>query len=301
MQQDPSPRPERSAQPFRSVLYMPGSKPRALEKARTLAADALILDLEDAVAPSEKARARELVAEAAESRGYGRRFVMIRVNGLDTDWGMDDLARAARAGPDAILMPKVEGAADVVRLAALMDEHGAPAACRIWAMMETPRAVLNAAAIAAAHPRLEGFVLGTNDLVKDLHAAHTADRTPLVTSLELCLLAARAEGLICVDGVYNAFQDFEGLRTTCIQARDMGFDGKTLIHPDQLAIANDVFAPSIKDLRLAREQVAAFEAAEARGEGVAVVNGMIVENLHVAAARRLLARAAAIEALRADA
>jgi citrate lyase beta subunit len=288
---------EQGARPFRSVLYMPGSKPRALEKARGLAADALILDLEDAVAPSEKARARELVAEAVAAGGYGRRMLMIRVNGLETEWGPGDLARACAAAPDAILMPKVERPGDVVRLAELMERHGAPERARIWAMMETPRGVLNAAAIAAAHPRLEGFVLGTNDLVKDLHAAHTADRMPLFTSLELCLLAARAEGLLCIDGVYNAFQDFEGLRTACIQARDMGFDGKTLIHPDQLAIANEVFAPSIRDLSLARQQVEAFEVAEARGEGVAVVNGTIIENLHVAAARRLLAKAEAIAAL----
>ena len=279
---------------------MPGSKPRALEKARGLAADALILDLEDAVAPSEKPRARELVAEAVAAGGYGRRMLMIRVNGLDTEWGADDLARACAAAPDAILMPKVESAADLARLAALMTEHGAPERCRIWAMMETPRGVLNAAAIAAAHPRLEGFVLGTNDLTKDLHAAHTPDRMPLFTSLGFCLLAARAEGLVCVDGVYNAFQDFEGLRAACVQARDMGFDGKTLIHPDQLAVANEVFAPSLRDLDLARQQVEAFEAAEARGEGVAVVNGHIVENLHVAAARRLLARAEAIAALAAS-
>ena len=291
---------EPDARPFRSVLYMPGSKPRALEKARGLAADALILDLEDAVAPSEKPRARELVAEAVAAGGYGRRMLMIRVNGLDTEWGADDLARACAAAPDAILMPKVESPADLDRLAALMAEHGAPERCRIWAMMETPRGVLNAAAIAAAHPRLEGFVLGTNDLTKDLHAAHTPDRMPLFTSLGLCLLAARAEGLVCVDGVYNAFQDFEGLRAVCLQARDMGFDGKTLIHPDQLAVANEVFAPSLRDLNLARQQVEAFEAAEARGEGVAVVNGHIVENLHVASARRLLARAEAIAALAAS-
>ena len=166
-------------------------------------------------------------------------------------------------------------------------------------MMETPRGILNAAAIAAAHPRLEGFVLGTNDLAKDLGAAHTPDRTPLVASLSLCLLAARAEGLVCVDGVYNAFQDADGLRAVCVQGRDMGFDGKTLIHPDQIAIANEVFAPSPDDLALAETQVAAFEAAEARGEGVAVVNGRIVENLHVVTARRLLARASAIAALEA--
>ena len=283
--------------PYRSVLYMPGSRPRALEKARSLPADALILDLEDAVAPAEKPRARELVAEAVAAGGYGRRKLLVRVNGLDTEWGEADLASACAAGPDAILLPKVETPADVHRAADLMQRHGAPERCTIWAMMETPRAMLNAGAVAAAHPRLEGFVMGTNDLVKELGAAHTPERLPLVASLGLCLLAARAEGLVCVDGVFNAFQDQEGLRAACVQGREMGFDGKTLIHPDQIAVANEVFAPSPDDLALAREQLAAFEDAEARGEGVAVVNGRIVENLHVATARRLLARAEAIAEL----
>ena len=285
--------------PYRSVLYMPGSRPRALEKARGLPADALILDLEDAVAPSEKPRARELVAGAVQAGGYGRRRLMVRINGLDTEWGDADLAAACAAGPDAVLLPKAERADDILRVAGLMAERGAAERTRIWAMMETPRGMLNAGAIAAAHPRLEGLVLGTNDLVKDLGATHTPDRLPLVTSLGLCLLAARAEGLVCVDGVYNAFEDSEGLRAVCLQARDMGFDGKTLVHPDQIAVANAVFAPSPEDVALAGEQVAAFEAAEARGEGVAVVNGRIVENLHVVAAQRLLARAAAITDLEA--
>jgi citrate lyase beta subunit len=292
---------ERDAHPYRSVLYMPGSKERALEKARTLAADALILDLEDAVSPAEKPAARELVARAVEAGGYGRRKLIVRINGLETEWGMDDLARASRAGPDAILVPKVETPEQVVRVAKLMDEHGAPGGTGIWAMMETPRGILNAAGLAAAHPRLGGFVLGTNDLAKDLGAAHTSDRLPLIASLGLCLLAARAEGLVCVDGVYNAFKDDAGLRAMCIQGRDMGFDGKTLIHPAQLAVTNAVFAPSDADVALAREQLAAFEAAQARGEGVAVVGGRIVENLHVVTARRLLARAEAIAELEAEA
>ncbi|WP_111428601.1 CoA ester lyase [Rhodobacteraceae bacterium DSL-40] len=291
---------EQSAHPYRSVLYMPGSKERALEKAKTLAADALILDLEDAVAPAEKPNARELVGAAVEKGGYGSRKLIVRVNGLETEWGLADLARASKAGPDAVLLPKVESAADIQRVAELLAEHGAPERTRIWAMMETPRGVLKAAEIAAAHPRLEGFVMGTNDLVKDLGAAHTPERTPLVASLGWCLLAARAEGLVCVDGVYNAFKDEDGLRASCVQGRDMGFDGKTLIHPAQLAITNEVFAPSADDVALAKEQVSAFEAAEARGEGVAVVNGKIVENLHVVTARRLLARAEAIAALEAE-
>jgi citrate lyase beta subunit len=290
---------QQDAHPYRSVLYMPGSRPRALEKARGLAADALILDLEDAVAPAEKPSARELVAEAVEAGGYGGRKLLIRINGFDTEWGEADMARAAVAGPDAILLPKVESPEQVIGAAERLERHGAPERTRLWAMMETPRGIMNAAAVAASHPRLEGFVLGTNDLAKDLGAAHTPERLPLVVSLGLCLLAARAEGLVCVDGVYNAFRDAEGLRAACVQGRDMGFDGKTLIHPDQLAIANEVFAPSPDDVALAESQVAAFEAAQARGEGVAVVGGRIVENLHVVTARRLLARAAAIAALEA--
>jgi citrate lyase beta subunit len=292
---------EHGAHPYRSVLYMPGSNQRALDKARALAADALILDLEDAVAPAEKPRARELVAEAVEAGGYGRRRLLVRINGLDTEWGGEDLARAARAAPDAILVPKVETPADIARVAALLEAAGARETTRVWAMMETPRGVLNAAAVAASHRRLEGFVLGTNDLAKDLQAAHTPDRLPLAASLGLCLLAARAGGLVCVDGVFNAFRDDDGLRAECRQGRAMGFDGKSLVHPAQIAIANEVFAPTPGDVALARQQVAAFEEAGARGQGVAVVDGRIVENLHVATARRLLARAEAIAALEAAA
>lgn len=288
------------AHPYRSVLYMPGSRPRALEKARSLPADALILDLEDAVAPAEKPRARDLVAEAVEAGGYGARKLVIRVNGLDTEWGAADVARACAAGPDAILFPKVEAPEVIAQAVELMERHGAPERTTLWAMMETPRGVLNAGAVAAAHPRLTGFVLGTNDLVKDLGAAHTADRLPLAASLGICLLAARAEGLICVDGVYNAFKDAEGLHAACVQGREMGFDGKTLIHPDQIAVANAVFAPSAAEVVAAETQVRAFEEAQARGEGVAVVDGRIVENLHVEAARHLLARAAAIRALESE-
>ncbi len=288
---------EHGDRPFRSVLYMPGSKPRALEKARSLPADAVILDLEDAVLPSEKIRAREAVAETVAAGGFGGRRVLVRVNGLDTEWGLADVAAIAAAGPDAILAPKVDRGADILRIADLMAAGGAPEATRIWAMMETPRGVLHAAEIAASHPRLEGFVMGTNDLAKDLGAAQTPDRLPLLASLGICLLAARAEGLVAVDGVFNAFQDAEGLRAACVQSRELGFDGRSLIHPDQLAIANEVFAPSPADLAEAAEQIAAFEAAEAEGAGVAVLRGRIIENLHVATARRLIARAAAIDAL----
>lgn len=279
---------------FRSVLYMPGSKERALEKAKTLDADALIFDLEDAVSPAEKPMARKLVCAAVKAGGYGRRSVVIRINGADTVWGGEDLAAAITAKPDAILIPKVSTAEDLLSIAAQMKAQGADENTRLWAMMETPLGILNAQEIAAATPLLEAFVLGTNDLVNELSAAHTPDRTPVLTSLSLCLLAARAYGLVCVDGVYNAFKDDDGLRVACQQGRELGFDGKTLIHPAQLAVTNDVFAPSAADLELAQAYVEAFETAKANGEGVAVVNGKIVENLHVDSARKLLGKAAII-------
>lgn len=282
--------------PRRSMLYMPGSKPRALEKARGLAADALILDLEDAVPPAEKAAARDLVAEETR-KGYGPREVLIRVNGVDTEWGKKDLEVAAKAGPDAILIPKVDDAAMLADAAARMIAAGAPETTMIWAMMETPQGILNAAEIARAHPRMAGMVMGTNDLVKELRALHAPGRAPVDTALSLCLLAARAAGIACVDGVYNAFRDDDGLRAECEDGRARGFDGKTLIHPAQIAIANEIFAPSEEALAEAREQLAAYEAVEAAGQGVAVVNGRIVENLHVETARRLISEAEAIEKL----
>ncbi|MGB0497646.1 MAG: HpcH/HpaI aldolase/citrate lyase family protein [Rubricella sp.] len=286
------------ARPRRSVLYMPGSKERALEKAKTLPADALILDLEDAVSPDEKPAARALVAAAVKARGFGKREVIIRTNGLDTEWGEADLAAAAEAGPDAILVPKVNGPEDIHAVDKAIS--AAPASTTIWAMMETPLGILNAREIAASSPRLACFVMGTNDLVKELHAAHTPDRVAMVPSLAICLLAARAYGLACIDGVYNAFKDDDGLRAACEQGKAMGFDGKTLIHPAQLDVANMVFGPGEAELEEARTQVAAFEEAQAEGRGVAVVNGRIVENLHVENARRLLAEAEAIAALEAD-
>jgi len=288
-----------SAHPRRSVLYMPGSKQRALEKARGLAADGLILDLEDAVGLAEKEVARGLIAEAVRSRSYGGREGVVRINGLDTQWGAADLEMAAAAGPDAILVPKVESAEMVRTVAARMAELGAPQTTRLWAMMETPLGMLNAGEIAAASPRLTCLVMGTNDLVKELHAAHTETRMPVITALGLCMLAARANGQTILDGVYNAIKDEDGLRQSCIQGREMGFDGKTLIHPAQLAVTNEVFAPSAADLDLARRYVAAFAEAEAAGRGVTVVDGQLVENLHVANARRLLEQAEAIAALEA--
>jgi len=276
-----------NSRPLRSVLYIPGSKDRALEKARGLPADAIIFDLEDAVVADEKPRARALLAETLATVSYGERVRIVRVNGLDTPWGQDDVAAIAGADIEAILIPKVNSAEDVAAVARI-----APGKA-LWAMMETPLGMLNAAAI-AAHPALTGMVMGTNDLAKDLGTRFRADRLPMMAGLGLCLLAARAHGCAIVDGVYNAFKDSDGLRAECEQGRDMGFDGKTLIHPDQLAVANEVFAPSEAEIDLARRQIDAFEAAEAVGQGVAVVDGKIVENLHIVTARATLAKAGAI-------
>ena len=278
------------ARPLRSVLYIPGSKPRALDKARGLPADAIIFDLEDAVIPEEKVAARATLAEALETGGYGARMKIIRINGLDTEWGADD-ARAARdMGADAILLPKVNSPADLDALADITGD------VPLWAMMETPLGMLNAAAI-AAHPKLQGMVMGTNDLAKDLQTRFRADRLPMMAGLGLCVLAGKAHGIALIDGVYNAYKDDEGLKAECEQGRDMGFDGKTLIHPAQLDVANTAFTPSEEDIDLARRQIAAFEECEATGQGVAVVDGKIVENLHVATARETLAKLEAITAL----
>ncbi|WP_417475627.1 HpcH/HpaI aldolase/citrate lyase family protein [Leisingera sp.] len=276
--------------PYRSVLYIPGSKPRALDKARQLPVDAVIFDLEDAVSPEEKENARATLAEALAAGGYGARMKIVRINGLDTDWGRADAAAAAQMDCDAVLLPKVDSPADLDALAEITGDMP------LWAMMETPRGMLNAPAI-AAHPRLQGMVMGTNDLAKELQCRYRADRLPMMAGLGLCLLAAKAEGVVIVDGVYNAFKDAEGLAAECEQGRDMGFDGKTLIHPAQVEIANAAFAPSEAEIDLAQRQIAAFEAAEAEGQGVAVVDGKIVENLHVATAREILAKADAIAAL----
>ncbi len=280
---------DQRARPFRSVLYIPGSKDRALEKARGLPVDAIIFDLEDAVAPDEKENARATLADALTQGGYGSRMRIVRINGLDTQWGKADAKAAAGMDCDAVLLPKVENAAQVDALAALIGDKP------IWAMMETPRGMLNAAAI-AAHPQLTGFVMGTNDLAKELQTRFRPDRLPMMAGLGLCLLAAKAEGIVIVDGVYNAFKDAEGLKVECDQGRDMGFDGKTLIHPAQVDVANAAFAPSEAEMDLAKRQIAAFEECEAGGQGVAVVDGKIVENLHVVTAREILAKADAIAA-----
>ncbi|MEM9584568.1 MAG: CoA ester lyase [Pseudomonadota bacterium] len=281
--------------PCRSVLYIPASRARALEKAQTLPVDAIIFDLEDAVSPDEKVAARALLADTLKTSDYGARRRIVRINGFDTEWGAADLNALAKAGPDAILLPKVNTASDIEQLSLLMDDISEAASTSIWAMMETSRGILNALDIAGA-PRMEGFVLGTNDLAKDLGALA---RPAMLTSLQLCLLAARAEGLICVDGVYNAFKDDEGLAVECEEGRSMGFDGKTLIHPAQVSITNAIFAPSEDEIALSRRQIAAFEEAEAAGQGVAVVDGKIVENLHVETAKRVLAKAEAIASLEA--
>jgi citrate lyase beta subunit len=288
-----------AVRPRRSVLYMPGANTRALEKARTLAADVLIFDLEDAVAPDAKETARANVVAAAAGKAYGKREIVIRCNGLGTAWGRDDVAAIARSGADAILVPKVESAADVAAIVALLEKAGAPQAMAVWAMIETPRAFLNADAIAGAHKRLTLFVMGTNDLVKDMRARHTPLRLPMVTALGLGMLAARAHGLTILDGVYNDIQDAEGFRAVCQQGLEMGFDGKTLIHPTQVEPCNEIFAPSAAELAQAEKIVAAFRAAQAAGKGVVTVDGRMIENLHVEQAERALALAAAIKELQA--
>lgn len=284
------------ARPYRSVLYIPGANARALEKAKTLSVDAIIFDLEDAVSIDSKEAARTLLAETLAAGGYGQRAVIVRLNGADTEWAQADLEAIAPIGPDAILLPKVSSAAMVAEVSAKLDAFPQCADTKIWAMIETPQGVLNAAEIAAA-PRMGGFVMGTNDLAKELTTRFRADREPLLMSLQLSVLAARAAGIIIVDGVYNAFKDDEGLAVECNQGRDMGFDGKTLIHPAQVAIANAAFAPTPEEVDLAQRQISAFEEAEAKGLGVAVVDGRIVENLHIVTARQTLGKAAAIAAL----
>ncbi|WP_084861014.1 HpcH/HpaI aldolase/citrate lyase family protein [Salibaculum halophilum] len=276
--------------PHRSALYIPGSKARALDKARGLATDVILFDLEDAVAPDEKPAARATLAEELGKGGYGPRLRVVRINALDTEWGRADALAVAGMDCDAVLLPKVTGPDDIDTLAALVPNTP------VWAMMESPRGILNAAAI-AAHPALQGFVIGTNDLAKDLGTRTTSDRAPLWAALQTCVLAARAHGVVVLDGVFNAFKDEDGLRAECEQGRDFGMDGKSLIHPAQLDIANAVFAPTAAEIETARRQIAAYDAAIAEGQAVAVVDGQIVENLHVETARATLAKAEAIKEL----
>ena len=281
--------------PRRSVLYMPSSNERALEKAKALPVDALILDLEDAVAPDAKEQARENACAAVRSGDYGRRELTIRVNGIGTRWHEADLAAAAAAGPDAVVVPKVSSAAEVRQLVAALEAAGAPEHTKLWAMVETPVAMLHCEEIAAASERLTVLVMGTNDLAKELHAEHVPGRAPLLTGLGLCLLAARATGTVILDGVFNDVKDAEGFAAECLQGRQMGFDGKTLIHPGQVETCNATFAPSEAQVEEARGILAAWE--EGAGAGVVTYNGRMIENLHVETAQRVLSTHEAIAGL----
>jgi citrate lyase subunit beta/citryl-CoA lyase len=280
-----------SHRPRRSVLYMPGSNPRALDKGRSLPADGLIFDLEDAVAPDAKIQARTQLLDALRQGGYGRREILLRVNGLSTPWGREDLVAAAKAGADGVLLPKVESAQMVQEAEAVLHQAGAPADLALWCMMETPRGVLRAEEICGASPRLAGLVMGTSDLAKDLHAAHTQLRLPMLVSLGHCLLAARAFGLAILDGVHLDLEDEAGFIDSCRQGVELGFDGKTLIHPKTIAAANAAFAPSEAEIAWSRKVIAAYGEAQAAGAGVVVVDGKLVEQLHVDNAQRLVALA----------
>lgn len=288
---------EAGMRPRRSVLYMPGANERALAKAATLPADALILDLEDAVAPDAKLEARARVVAAAGSGDYGERAVAIRVNALGTPWHDEDVRTIATSGADAMVVPKVDSAHDVDRIVAALDRAGAPAELEIWAMIETPRGVFAAREIAQASPRLTTFVLGTNDLVKELQARFVPGRAPLLAALSTVVLAARATDKVVLDGVFNDLSDDDGFAAECRQGRDLGFDGKTLIHPRQLAPANAAFSPTDDEVDWARRVIAAFDDATAAGRGVATVDGRLIENLHVDQARRTLAQVDAIATL----
>lgn len=280
--------------PRRSVLYMPGANTRALEKAKTLAADSLILDLEDAVAPDAKANARKNILAALET-GFGHREAVVRINGLSTPWGLDDLKAFANSKADAIVLPKVESAAQIQEVAKLLHQLNAHPDLRIWAMIETPQAIFRLQEIASSHPLLETLVLGTSDLVKDLHARHTPNRIETQTALSLAILAARAYGLCVLDGVHLSLDDEAGLRHACIQGRDMGFDGKTLIHPNQIEMANAFFGPSPEEVTEAEERISAYEAAIQSGAGIAVLNGKLIEELHIQDAKRILTLAKSIQ------
>ena len=280
--------------PRRSVLYLPASNERALEKAKSLPVDGLILDLEDAVAPDAKSAARELACAAAVSGAYGMRELTIRINGLGSPWHEDDLAAVCAAGPAGIVVPKVSRADEVRSLATAMAAAGAPEHTALWAMVETPRAILDCAAIGSASERLTVLVLGTNDLVKEMGAHVVPGRTPLVTALSMAVLGARAAGVAVLDGVYNDVRDADGFVAECRQGRELGFDGKTLIHPGQVETANRVFAPSDDEVDTARRTIAAFEAARAEGRAVATLDGRLVESLHVDTAHRVLTMHAAV-------
>ncbi len=285
-----------TSRPRRSVLYMPASNPRALEKAKSLVNDCLIFDLEDAVAPEQKPAARSAACAAVAARGYGRRELLIRVNALDTPWAADDLSAVATCGADGVVLPKVNDVREVKDALQLLDRAGAPDALQLWAMIETPRGVLAAREIAdvntaLARPRLAGLIIGTADLAKELRCAHPADRAPLTYTLQLCVLAARAAGVAILDGVHFDLDDEVGFAAACRQGRDLGFDGKTLIHPKQIPLANTTFAPTANQLERARRIVAAHQAARAQGHGVTLLDGRLIEVLHVQEAERVLQEA----------
>lgn len=285
-----------SVRPRRSILYMPGSNPRAMEKGRELPADGLILDLEDAVSPDAKREGRQGIVGALKQReAYAWRELIVRVNGLDTPWGHADLTAMARAGADAILLPKVEGADTVRRALHVLDLAGAPAELAIWCMIETPRGILHVEEIADTE-RVVCLVMGTSDLTKDLQAHHTPSRLPMLVSLGTCLLAARAARISILDGVHLDLADETGFAESCLQGRDLGFEGRTLIHPKQIAPANAAFGPTETEVSWARRIIEAYDAARAAGKGVVVVDGKLVENLHVLEARRIVALAEMIEA-----
>lgn len=289
-----------AVRPRRSVLYMPGSNQRALEKARSLAADVLVLDLEDAVGPDKKSLAREQVVAAVIAGGYGNREVIVRANSLESEWGVADVMAIARSGADGVCLPKVESAAEVAAVIDLLDKAGAPAAMQVWVMIETPVGVQNIHQITASDPRMTVILMGTTDLAKELRVPHTPSRAGLQYSLGRCVLAARASDKEIFDGVYLDLEDAAGFAQSCQQGRELGFDGKTLIHPKQLAVANDVFGPSAAELVRARDIIAAWQHAAAEGKGVVVVDGKLVEGMHVDEARRQLAIADAINQLAHD-
>jgi len=288
---------EISIRPRRSALYMPGANERALQKGRELAADVVIMDLEDGVAPDAKGEARARIVAMLEEGGYGRREMCVRINGEGAEWYADDVAAIAASKADAIILPKVNDPDFVIHTADLMEKAGAGPEMGIWCMIETARGVLNADAIAGAHPRVAALTLGGADLTKDLGARHVPDRLPLLTAIQTCILAARANGLAVLDSPFFDLSDDEGFLAACRQGRDFGFDGKTLLHPKTLAGANEIFAPSPEDIEWAARITEAHQAALAEGKGVTLVDGKLVEGLHVAEAQRLVALAEAIEAL----
>ena len=286
-----------TARPRRLHLYMPGSNSRALEKARILGADGLIMDLEDSVTPDAKTLAREQITQALDEGGYGQREVLVRTNGLNGPWGADDLAAAAAMKCDGVVLPKVESRQIVLDAISYLDEAGARTDLPIWCMMETPLGILHAEDIAFAHDRLGGFILGTSDLAKDLGAQHTLDRIPFMASLELCILAGRAAGLAILDGVHLDLEDVAGFRQSCVQGRQLGMDGKTLIHPKTIDTANEVFAPADEEVAWSKRVIDAHAEAEKAGKGVLLIDGKLIENLHVEQAKRLVSMADAIAAM----